>query len=504
MKATCLLGLMLASGTALAQSDVHMKAEAKAIEQAKQSLSASNINQTLIPGLMNDHVILGTAFNTDTKEFLNVQPVAGTVVENLGNTQVQFELINNASYDDVLSQLNGNVDVDVGFPVVRVNAGGHLAKEVASTEFSNTYTFQATLTPKKRVLQPLNTNTGFTLSPVGEELANNYQSKLMSLAGDSFITEIEYGAQLLINMKIEYLSEQHKSEIGGYLGVSYGAGNIGISVDGKLNYIDEDLKKSVRITVRALQKGGEPTRLLNVIPNNIISCSLDNYEPCFTLFEQAVNYAKNDFGKQFNGLSDYNVVRYKAVPYNASTLDVKRLAADEQEIRFETTYRTIWLEEQFKKSVNHEHRARSVLAKYSSWMTDEQRTKAQAVKDAAYNNAWVYHEYALRCRDNPYGTACADNWSNYQSSCGASDVPCIEAYSLNDLNIPSQSLSTFFKCENAREATANFGVEDNDTSLGFRNLGWAPAFVDAEDPASGVMVWVPCKTALDTYGSAFE
>ena len=307
----------------------------------------------------------------------------------------------------------------------------------------------------------------------------------------------------MINLKIEYLSEQHKSDIGGYLGVSYGAGNIGISVDGKLNYIDEDLKKSVRITVRALQKGGDPKQLLSVIPNNIISCSLDNYQPCFTMFEQAVNYAKDDFGAQFNALSDYNVVRYKAVPYAVGSIDVRKLDSEDQEIRFETTYRTIWLEDQFKKSVSNEHRARSVLAKYSSWMSDEQRVKAESVKQAAYNNAWIFNEYALLCRDNPYGTACSDNWDNYLTTCNANGLLCIADYVLSDLNVEAGTLTKYFKCEGAREATANFGVEDNATSLGYRNLGWAPAFVDAHDPVIGVMAWLPCSQALPTYGTAF-
>ncbi|WP_274053819.1 hypothetical protein [Thalassomonas haliotis] len=484
------------SGQASEQPDFKVMAKA-------QDVAANAGFQSEITGLMNDHVILGTAYNSDKMEILNVQPVAGKTVETLGNTQVQFELINNASYDEVLRQLNGNVDVGVSFPVVRVNAGGHIAKEMSSTEFSNTYTFQASLTPKKRVLKPLDENVGFTLTPVGDTLANQYQGQLMNLAGDSFITEIEYGAQLLVNMKIEYLSEQHKSDIGGYLGVDYGAGNIGISVDGKLNYIDEDLKKSVRITVRALQKGGDPKQLLSVIPNNIISCSLDNYEPCFTMFEQAVNYAKDDFGNQFNALSDYNVVRYKAVPYGVSTVDVRRLDSEDQEIRFETTYRTIWLEDQFKKSVSHEHRARSVLAKYSSWMTDEQKAKAEAVKQSAYDNAWIYNEYALLCRDNPYGTACSDNWDNYLTTCGASGVACIADYTLSDLNVEAGNLTKYFKCESAREATANFGVEDNAVSLGYRNLGWAPAFVDADDPVTGVMAWMSCTQALPTYGTAF-
>jgi hypothetical protein len=474
------------------------------ITQAQAVAQAADSFENLIPGLLNDHVILGTAYNADTKEFLNVQTVAGLENEQLGNTVVQFELVNNGSYDDVLKQLNGNVDVDVSFPVIRVDAGGHIAKEMASTEFASTYTFEASLTPKKRVLQPFDSNTGFTLTPAGDLLARQYQAQLMAMAGDSFVSEIEYGAQLLINMKIEYLSERHKTDIGGYLGVSYGAGNIGISVDGKLNYIDEDIKRSVRITVRALQKGGDPKQLLQVIPNNIISCSLDNYAPCFNMFEQVVHYASDTFGDQFNALSDYNVVRYKATPYRVSSADVRRLDSADQVIRFETTYRTLWLEDQFKKSVNHEHRARSMLAKYGSWMTGQQLAKAEAIKTAAYNNAWIYSEYATLCRDNPYGNACADNWQDYSANCSATEVPCLENYELADLNIPAEDVTQYYQCETARESAANFGLEVNDVTLGLRNLGWAPVFVDAKDPQMGLLAWLPCKKALPTYGSVFS
>ncbi len=495
-----LTGILLTTGLCMHVSA--NTADLLTLEKTQQTLADDNFKY-MIPSLLNDHVVLGTAYNSDTKEFLNVQTVSGEEVLSLGNTAVQFELVNNGTYDDVLKQLNGNVDVDISFPVIRVDAGGHIAKEMAATEFSSTYTFQASLTPKKRVLKPVDINTGFTLTEAGDTLAREYQSKLMKLAGDSFVTEIEYGAQLLINMKIEYLSEQNKSDIGGYLGVSYGAGSLGISVDGKLNYIDEELKRSVRITVRALQKGGDPKQLLSVIPNNIISCSLDNYEPCFNMFEQVVNYAKSDFGKQFDNLSDYNVVRYKASPYSVGSLDVRRLDSEDQVIRFETTYRTLWLEEQFKKSVNHEHRASAMISKYGSWMTNEQLADAETIKQSAYNNAWVYSQFATLCRDNPYGTACADSWNSYLASCSSSNVPCLEEYSLSDMNIPSEDVTQYYRCETARETSATFGVENNDVSLGFRQFGWAPVYADSGDPASGILAWLPCKQALPSYGSAF-
>ena len=154
----------------------------------------------------------------------------------------------------------------------------------------------------------------------------------MELAGDEFVTSIEYGAQLFVNMHVEYLNSQDKREIGGYLGVDI-AGGI-VNVQGELDFLDDQSKESVKITVRAIQKGGEPTRLLTIIPNNIVTCSLSYPQPCFDLFSQAIQYAKNDFRYQFNQLSDYNVVSYKTTRYDRSTADVKRLAPAYQTISF--------------------------------------------------------------------------------------------------------------------------------------------------------------------------
>lgn len=481
------------------------KWDAKLVKRAEAIHSVAGGFTTEVSGLVNDHVILGTGYNSDTGEFLNVQTVDGVVDETLGNTQALTKLVSNSSYTEVLEQLSGNIDVNVSFGLVRVDAGGHIAKEMAATEYSTSYMFQAYLTPKKRTLQPFDTNIGYTLTPAGNTVANQYQTQMMALSGDSFVSEIQYGAQLLINLKVEYLSEQHKSDIGGHLGVSYGVGPVGVSVNGELRYIDEEVKKSVIITVQAVQKGGDPKQLLNIIPNNLITCTLDNYEPCFDLFVKTTDYARNDFGAQFNALSDYNVVRYTANTYGNSSLEVRKLDAASQDINLGTTVQTLWLEDAFKTAIGHEHRARSLLGKYSAWLDDTQRGSVEAIKQAAFDSADIYNKYALACRDNPYGNACVDTWNDYLASCGTGEYPaCLQTYSVGDLTIATGDVTEYFKCENAREAAANFGVENNDTSIGLRELSLAPVFIDADDPAAGVMSWISCKDALPSYGNAFE
>lgn len=397
------------------------------------------------------------------------------------------------------------MDVGVTFVLVRVDVGGSIAKEMASDKFSTTYTFQAYATPKKRTLQPHSVNTGFTLTDAGNTVATQYQSKMQHLAGDSFISDIKYGAQLLVNLKVEYLNEQHKSDISGRLGVSYGIGPIGISVEGELRFIDEKIKQSVKITVQALQKGGDPKQLLKIIPDNIITCTLDNYEPCFDLFVEASNYAREEFGSQLNYLADYNVVSYTAKPYSRSSLEVRKLDAGSQEITLGTTYRSLWLNNAFKTSIGHEHRAKALLTKYNGFLTAQELANANHIKQSAYSNGLVYRQYATQCQDNPYGSACEDSWNAYLANCGSGNYPaCIVNYSEGDLNVTSDDISKYFKCETARQAAASFGVETIENSLAIRELSLAPVFVDPSDPAAGVINWLPCKLALDTYGSAFD
>jgi hypothetical protein len=316
---------------------------------------------------------------------------------------------------------------------------------------------------------------------------------------------IQANMDKLVNMKIEYLNEYHKSDMSGHLGVSYGVGPIGVSVEGELRYVDEEIKQSVRITVRAIQKGGDPKQLLKIIPNNIITCTLDDYQPCFDLFVRASDYARDEFGSQLNSLSDYNVVRYTAKPYSNSTLDVRQLDPSEQTISVGTTFRTVWLENAFSESIANEHRANTVIKEYAGWVDNTQMATVESIKQAAYDNGLTYNKYATHCRDNPYGTSCQSTWDAYLANCGTGSYPaCIVNYSVGDLNISSEDVSKYFKCETAREAAANFGAESVETSEAIREMSLAPVFADATDPAGGVITWLPCKLALPSYGTAFD
>ncbi len=476
-------------------SSAHCQENATAV----QNLSSSTFGST-ISGMVNDHIRPGTAYDSLRKKFLNVQTVDGRVSEEFGNVEAQFETGIDLGFNEIVKMLNGSIDVDVNFSIVRASAGSNIAKETACGEYSQSFTLHGFVRPKKRVFVPNGEN--FTLSPVGNEIATNYQTELYELAGDEFVTAIEYGAEIFINMKIDYRNSHDKSNIGGYLDVDFMGGVV--TASGKLSYLDEETKKSIKINIKAFQKGGDPKNLLQIIPNNIATCTLSNPEPCFNLFAGAIQYARGDFQKQFSQLTDYNVIKYQTTRYDKSTLDLKRLVPEYQEITWATKMLMIELEEDYKTALVDEKRASDILTNYYSTLPDEQRLEVESIKTIAYDNAFIFATASKYCLDHPFGSYCQDYVENIDTVCRETGEGCIKTYDESHLEIPAEEISKWFKCENARQHAMNEGLVPKTVADGYLKMAWAPIFFVADVSSLGIAEWTYCVHALDTYGNYFD
>ena len=65
----------------LSMASHYALAKAPSVDNQVSTNSGSTIS-----GLINDHVAIGTAYDSQTNRFLNVQPIAGRVDETFGNT----------------------------------------------------------------------------------------------------------------------------------------------------------------------------------------------------------------------------------------------------------------------------------------------------------------------------------------------------------------------------------------------------------------------------------
>ncbi|ESP91340.1 MULTISPECIES: hypothetical protein [Pseudoalteromonas] len=371
-----------------------------------------------------DLVPLGTAYQSKGDVLLGLQSVQGTAVEHLGNTNIDFRVGVDLSYEQALKLIDGKVDAGFKFPAVRVDAGANYAKDISADRYTGTYSVYSSVKPKSRILMPTG-DAGYQPTQAAKELAQAYPGNKAANLGDGFVQGFAYGSNVVINMKIEYRNEQDKRKIGGYLSVDW----IGkVKVDGQLQKIDEEKRQSVKISISGYQSGGDPNRLLNIIPNGIMRCTLLNPEPCFNLFEAAVNYLKTDYINQFDSLDDYNITESYITKYLDSGAALQQLIPDAgytpvnyltKLVIKELTAR--WIEERLTY-----RRAKNLQRYYAAQFSPEQLNQLQQIESSSRANANLFADMVDYCERNPEGNYCIDyesgNLAYYRDYSAISDV----------------------------------------------------------------------------------
>ncbi|RZM78437.1 hypothetical protein C3B51_14765 [Pseudoalteromonas rubra] len=367
---------------------------------------------------------LGTAFQSKGDILLGLKSVSGQTVEHLGNTNIDFRVGVDLSYQQALKLIDGKVDAGFKFPAVRVDAGANYAKDISADKYTGTYTVYSSIKPKSRILMPL-TDAGYQPTQAALDLAQAYPGNKAANLGDGFIQGFAYGSNVVINMKIDYRNESDKRTIGGYLSVDW----IGkVKVDGQLQKIDDKTRQSVKITISGYQSGGDPNRLLDIIPNGIMQCTLLNPQPCFNLFESAVNYLKTDYINQFNSLDDYNVTDTYVAQYLDSGASLQQLipAQGYEAVNYltkivvkELTAR--WIEERLTY-----RRAKNLQRYYAAQFTAEQLNQLSQIESDSRANANLFADLVDYCERNPEGNYCIDyeaaNLGYYRDYSDYSDV----------------------------------------------------------------------------------
>ncbi|MFW7380430.1 MAG: hypothetical protein ACOH5I_16580 [Oligoflexus sp.] len=451
----------------------------------------TDLSRSEVPSSHRDYAIPGQAYNSDQSRFLNVACVTGDIVENLGNTEAQIELGLDLGFSEIIDRIGGKLSVDIDFPVVRAGASARYGQEMAASEHVNNYHFSWRATPKKQVLVP----GSYRLTEVGERIASSSPADLFHRCGNEFVTAIEYGASLNVNLRMEFRNEQDKRDIGGKLKVSVGKVVDFVSVEGDLDYLDEEVKKSVKITVQAVQRGGAPLQLLKIIPNNLITCNLSNPEPCFQVFIDAVRYAKEDLTQQFTSLDSYNVIKYHTERYDESAIDSLVPPQSYPSLSRLVENTRMDLDFDFQNALLDQNRANRMKSAYREWLSQEQYEKIQDIEQKARRNARRYSQAAVFCYDNP-NDECLQYASETQEQ--------VEDYERDTLAIEAASVSDVFRCEYARLLAVEVGDVSARFALGYRNRGWAPIFFNNALPEEGVQSWVACSQALTTYGDYFK
>jgi hypothetical protein len=343
---------------------------------------------------------LGQAYDTRRVKTLNVSCATGNIKESLVSDS-NFVLDYDLSYQDFLDKTQGKLTADLNLPAVRAGLGAQYAKENAATSSSTTFVFNWQMT-KKRVAFDENT---YRVSDKGQQFINGDKAQLQERCGDEFITNVDYGASFFVTMKVDFLNDSDKTDIGGKLKLAVGKENIDIvKIEGELNKIDQKKKESVKLSIRARQVGGDPIQLTSFLSDNVVECTLANPKPCFDLYNQAIRYARTSVPTQLTNDAAFVPVRFLTKNYKESGLDELVPSGGYQFIDALTKAKRREIEAQYQQNLVDYQRAADILRKYSDYLEEAQLESITSIKDITFNNAAVLGDVSLVCFDAP--TSC--------------------------------------------------------------------------------------------------
>jgi hypothetical protein len=394
-KAICLLGVAASMQTAYAEQI-----------SATTKKPKDDIQYSTVPGAENDTVTLGTAYHSEHEGFYTVTAVQGTEDETYGNTEMDLTVGVDIGYSQMYNMLDGKLGASLNVPTVSASIGASYAKENAADNYTGSYTLFMSLTPKKKILVP-NDNSGFQATQDATNIVNANPGNKFEDIGDEFVTAIEYGSQIMVNLKFEYKNAEDKVKWGGQLDVDW-VGTVDVS--GSLTSIDNNIKNTIKISVSAIQMGGDEDRILTVLPDRLMECTMVNPKPCFDIFANTITYMKTDYINQFNSLNDYNVVQLFTDKYKTSGpgLSVLVPEAANPEKSMLTKLAINNMSEKWIQASLDNRRADNLLHYYGTELTSSQRNALAAIRQNALSNAGLWASAVGYCNENPFGNYCRD------------------------------------------------------------------------------------------------
>lgn len=245
----------------------------------------------------------------------------------IGNSpQVGFDFSHSASSLEVSRALNLSLGLN-GLQVYGITLG--ITPSFGTTSKNGKYTFNYTY------LYSYSTQATFTpiygngnLSTNGAAALNAGQAAFFKTCGDSYVSNLNAGAVLAVNVSITFQTKEQADEYG--LSASVGLANLA-SIVPAIKYTQSSISTNAIITVSATQNGGTPESLsavLGMTPDSngsyLSECGVSNTTACQNIINSIVAYSSNLASqvKDTNGMILPNLYYFNPVINSYATIGI--------------------------------------------------------------------------------------------------------------------------------------------------------------------------------------
>ncbi|MGD9170532.1 MAG: hypothetical protein PVI97_10805 [Candidatus Thiodiazotropha sp.] len=367
--------------------------------------------ETIVPAEVMDFAQLGMPYNTDTKDIHNFICINGDTITNTGSPSATIESTYNIDHSKVVDVLSGSLSVGADFALTKLEAGASIANEYKTTQYNTTWTISAVAKPTVKRFDP----STFELSSKCQDYADTYigdPENLVTRVGDEFVNQMNLGAVVLIQMSLNFSSEEQKDAWEAYA-VTEITSTWSFTFEGFLNDLTEEEQQSLSIEVKAFQAGGDPGSLAEVLPNNILSCTAEltdgegGVQACLDAFSAGTDYLLS-FSEQLSDTDSYNVLSFTTAPYlDAGIYELVPASYPDNSVN--ELYQQ-QLESMFSEQLDDKIRASNLIGKYSNLLTAERILSVKEVRRIIDQNLYLIAKNAETCYRYPYGTECSDQY----------------------------------------------------------------------------------------------
>jgi len=334
----------------------------------------------------------------------------------------------NLDFAHMSKLLSGAVEVEVPvMPMISISGAANYAAESASTELSENFVLSYSLVGAHSQLNPdnLQVDSVFLEQLQGRSDPDNENAPppVATACGQQFVSQIDYGGDFIVTAKIDYRNQFEREKFGGAVAAKLSLLGLSIKVgEVAVKFMNEEAKEGIKVTVSALQRGGDPNRIFAAIPfangaaavengMNIVSCDFNNLGPCREIFNKLANYGLKDFPNQLSDPAKLTPVQYVTSDYWQPELQPPQPLGEWDAMDMRTKLKSLQFHLQL---VNTDAlRAQSLLGLPTHYyrnlggLHNRDTVTLSAVIDTLQHNAMIYSEALRFCAENP-GPVCIE------------------------------------------------------------------------------------------------
>jgi len=278
------------------------------------TLSALVVHARELPGDWPTGLQLGSAYDSSRHQEFMASCVEGQKID-ISRATGDIKYTSEASLERIASAFSGSLSMGVKAPFVKVNASMEYARENASTDKRMNWFFEFNATRQSESFDV----SSLKISSYGNDALQTGYAAVPDWCGDEFVSKIDYGANLIGTMSVEFASREDKEEfkLAAALDVNFVVGKAQASAN--MQRMQQKMGSRTIVKVEAHQTGGNPGQLNGILGSGqIVRCTLSDMDNCLSAFENILRYANGDFKQQLTQASGYNVIRYHTTPYEKS------------------------------------------------------------------------------------------------------------------------------------------------------------------------------------------